>query len=69
MSTVDDEIALLADDIRRYSNRDARIDEALTQLLKLYQSEVDALAFEAKEILDEVRKFHAWDSWANRNSR
>lgn len=50
MSSVDDEIALLADDIRRYSNNDGRIDEALTQLVKLYEAEVNALAFEALEL-------------------
>lgn len=48
--TYEDEIALLAADIRRYSNNDGRIDEALTQLIKLHQAEVDALAFEAREL-------------------
>ena len=50
MSTYEDEIALLAADIRRYTNNDGRVDEALTQLLKLVESEVAALAFEAYEL-------------------
>jgi uncharacterized membrane protein len=50
MSTYEDEIALLAADIRRYSNNDGRIDEALTQMLKLVEAEVAALAFEALEL-------------------
>jgi DNA-binding transcriptional regulator WhiA len=50
VSTYEDEIALLAADIRRYSNNDGRIDEALTQMLKLVQAEVDALSFEAVEL-------------------
>lgn len=50
MSTVDDEIALLAADIKRWSGDDARIHDALEQLLKIYQAEVDALAFEAAEL-------------------
>ena len=48
--TYDDEIALLADDIRRWAGADARIHQAIEQLLKLYQAEVDALAFEAHEL-------------------
>jgi hypothetical protein len=47
MSSVDDEIALLADDIRRWAGADARIHQALEQLLKIYGAEVEALAFEA----------------------
>lgn len=50
MSSVDDEIALLAEDIRRWAGQDARIHEALEQLLKLYEAEVNALAFEALEL-------------------
>lgn len=46
----EDDIELLAEDIRRYSNNDGRIDEALTQMLKLIKAEVDALAFEAMEL-------------------
>lgn len=45
--TVEDEIALLASDIRRWAGQDARIHEALEQLIKLYEAEVNALAFEA----------------------
>jgi hypothetical protein len=48
--SVDDEIALLAGDIRRYTNNDGRVDEALTQLLKIVAAEVDALAFEARTL-------------------
>ena len=48
--TYEDDIALLAEDIRRYSNNDGRIDEALTQMLKLVRAEVDALAFEGREL-------------------
>jgi len=50
MSSVDDEIALLAEDIRRWAGSDARIHDALEQLLKIYKAEVDALAFEAMEL-------------------
>jgi putative N-acetylmannosamine-6-phosphate epimerase len=50
VSTYEDEIALLAADIRRYSNNDGRIDEALTQMMKLVEAEVAALAFEAMEL-------------------
>jgi hypothetical protein len=50
MSSYEDEIALLAEDIRRYTNNDGRVDVALTQLLKVYEAEVQALAFEAIEL-------------------
>jgi Arc/MetJ family transcription regulator len=50
VSTYEDEIALLAADIRRYSNNDGRIDEALTQMLKLVEAEVAALGFEAIQL-------------------
>lgn len=46
----EDEIALLAHDIRRFSNNDGRIDQALTQMLKLVASECAALAEEAREL-------------------
>lgn len=45
-----DEIALLAEDIKRWAGADARIWEAVDQLLKVHTAEVDALAFEAREI-------------------
>jgi hypothetical protein len=50
MNSYEDEIGLLADDIRRYSNNDGRIDDALAKLLRLHQSQVDALTFEAREL-------------------
>ena len=46
----EDEIQALALDIRRYCNNDGRIDECLTQLLKLHTAEVDALAWEARHL-------------------
>jgi hypothetical protein len=50
MSTYEDEIALLALDIKRWAGADARIHQALEQLLKLVEAEVAALAFEAMEL-------------------
>jgi hypothetical protein len=67
--TVDDEIGLLRDDILRYCNRDGRIDEALTMLCKLYQAEVDALAFEAKELQQQYDALvYNTDPWHNRRT-
>lgn len=48
--TYEDDIALLAEDIERWAGLDARIIDAVKQLMKLHQAEVDALAFEAKEL-------------------
>lgn len=80
----DDDIAVLREDIKRYSGHDARIDEALEQLCKLYQSEVDALAEEARLLegafvrqttrLEEarIRQFEQrpnWGSWTEPRAR
>jgi hypothetical protein len=46
----DDEMALLAADIQRWAGVDARIHDALEQLMKLHEAEVNALAFEALEL-------------------
>jgi hypothetical protein len=48
--SVEDEIGLLAEDIKRWSGDDVRIHQALEQLLKIVSAEVDALAFEAKTL-------------------
>jgi hypothetical protein len=50
MSSVEDEIGLLVEDIQRWAGQDARIHQALEQLMKLYGAEIDALAFEAREL-------------------
>ena len=47
---MNDDIALLVADIQRWAGQDARILEALEQLVKVYEAEVDALSFEAKEL-------------------
>lgn len=52
--TYEDDLVLLAEDIRRYTNNDGRVDEALQQMLKLFRAEVDALAFEAVELDKEI---------------
>ena len=65
--TYEDDIALLADDIRRYSNNDGRIDEALTQMLKLVAAEIDALAFEAIELDRQLKRVaQPAVTWAHR---
>jgi len=48
--TYEDEIALLAEDIKRWAGADARIQTAVDQLMKLVEAEVAALAFEAYEL-------------------
>ena len=50
VSTYEDEIALLVEDIKRWAGADSRIQDALEQMVKLYESEVNALAFEALEL-------------------
>lgn len=50
MSTFEDEMGLLAADIQRWAGADARIHQALEQLMKLHEAEVNALAFEALEL-------------------
>jgi len=50
VSTFEDEMALLAADIQRWAGADARIHQALEQLMKLHEAEVNALAFEALEL-------------------
>ena len=47
---MNDEIAVLVDDIKRWAGHDARILESLEQLVKVYEAEVAALVFEAKEL-------------------
>lgn len=52
----DDEIALLVADIQRWAGQDARIHDALDQLVKLHTAEVEALAFEAIELDRQLSK-------------
>ena len=47
---MNDDIALLVADIKRWAGQDARILEAVEQLVKVYEAEVDALAFEAMSL-------------------
>ena len=48
--TYEDDLALLAEDIKRYAGADARIHEAVDQWLKLHEAEVNALAEEVREL-------------------
>lgn len=54
--TYEDDIALLAEDIKRWAGADARITEAVDQWMKLHLAEVDALAFEVRDIAKLVRE-------------
>lgn len=54
--TYEDDIQLLADDIVRWAGADARIHEAVLQLVKLHSAEVDALAFEVRSLEEAVTR-------------
>ena len=51
MSAFQDEIAGIFEDIARYSMGDARIQECLEEAMKRITAEVDALVFEAAELV------------------
>lgn len=44
--TYNDDIAVLAEDIKRWAGHDARIQEAIDQMLKLIEAEWNALLCE-----------------------
>lgn len=51
----EDDIALLCEDIQRWAGADARIQQAVEQLLKLHEAEVNALAEEVRELERDLR--------------
>lgn len=52
--TYEEDLALIAEDIRRWAGADARIHEAVEQWLKLHTAEVEALAFEIAELEKQI---------------